>query len=364
MRAEVECTPRRRPDDPPPRVLILRALKLGDLLVAVPAFRALRAALPRAEIILLGLPWARQFVARFGCYLDCFREFPGWPGLPERPPDVRRIPAFLAEIQAERFDLAVQMHGSGSFVNELVALLGARRCAGFVEPGGWCPDRGCFLEWPDGGLELRRLLRLVEFLGVPPRGEHLEFPLGVADFEDLACLPGCDGLQRSGYVCVHPGASAAQRRWPAAHFAAVARALRRQGWRVVLTGSAGEAPLTDEVRRALGGEALDLAGRTSLGALGALLAGARLLVCNDTGVSHVAAGLGTPSVVVSTGDNPQRWAPPDADRHRVLVSDNSLTPDEVLRRADELLRMFPGPRPAPAAAARTTQEAPCGACAS
>src|SRR5436309_10334628 len=72
---------------PAPRIAILRALKLGDLLCTVPALRSVRAGLPGAKITLIGLPWARTFVDRYSAYIDDFLEFPGYPGLPEQPVD-------------------------------------------------------------------------------------------------------------------------------------------------------------------------------------------------------------------------------------------------------------------------------------
>ncbi|HWE39401.1 MAG TPA: glycosyltransferase family 9 protein [Isosphaeraceae bacterium] len=348
----------RRPPVPPRRVLVLRALKLGDLLCAVPAFRALRAAWPGAEIVLAGLPWAREFVGRFGAYLDGFREFPGYPGLPECAPRIGAIPAFLAAIQDDRFDLAIQLHGSGPIVNEVVALFGARRSAGFHLPGSYRPDSGLFMPWPSRGLEVRRLLALVEHLGLPTRGEHLEFPVAPSDRAALHSIEGIGPLKEHPYVCVHPGASVPGRQWPADRFAAVARALADRGFRVVVTGTAAEAGLAGAIRREVPG-ALDLTGRTDLGSLGALLEGARLLACNDTGVSHVAAGLKLPSVVLSTGDNPSRWAPADRERHRVLCRDEGIEPAEVIDAASALLRAFPGP-----AVGRGEVVAPCTACAS
>lgn len=321
----------------PNRIAIFRALKLGDMLCALPALRAIRAAWREAEIVLIALPWAEEFVDRFGRYLDGFRPFPGFPGLPERPPDIGRIPAFLSEMQAEAYDLAIQMHGSGRLTNPLIELFGAQRCAGFFRSGAYCPAPQTFLPWPERGLEIRRLLRLAEFLGAPAQGEHLEFPLRSSDVRRFRAVAQED-LEPGTYVCIHPGASVAGRRWPAERFAAVAEALARRGFRVVLTGGVGEEALARSVGRRLSGACLDLVGRTDLGALGALLAGARLLVCNDTGVSHLADALRVPSVVISTGDNPERWAPIDGRRHRVLCHPSGVEVGEAVAAADALLR--------------------------
>ncbi|MDP8922396.1 MAG: glycosyltransferase family 9 protein, partial [Chloroflexota bacterium] len=317
---------------PPRRVAVLRALQLGDLLCAVPALRALRGSLPEAEIVLIGLPWARSFVERFDRYLDRLLELPGYPGLPERPPRIAEIPGFLATAQGEEFDLAVQMHGSGGITNPLTVLLGARVNAGFFVPGDYCPDPARFLAYPEHAHEVRRHLRLLEFLGVPLRGEGLEFPLHDEDLAALRVVDAARGLRPGEYACIHPGARAPGRRWPPERFAAVADALAARGLVVVLTGSAEEAALTRAVADAMDARPVDLAGRTSLGALAALLTGARLLVCNDTGVSHVAAALRVPSVVIFTGSDPNRWAPLDRDLHRVIAPPaGGRSPDEASR---------------------------------
>jgi ADP-heptose:LPS heptosyltransferase len=102
------------------KIAVFRALQLGDMLCSVPALRALRNSYPEAEISLLGLPWAGSFTERFSHYLDRFIHFPGFPGLPEQPFNEASWKDFETLMQAEQFDLILQMQGNGSIVNDML----------------------------------------------------------------------------------------------------------------------------------------------------------------------------------------------------------------------------------------------------
>lgn len=302
------------------KIALLRALQLGDLLCWIPALRAIRGAYPQARIALVGLPWARELAMRFSRYLDGFVEFPGFPGMPERSPDVAAIPGFFNQVSRERFDLVLQMHGSGELSNPLAVLMGGALTAGFYRPGHYRPDPQRFFPWRDDEHEVLRWLRLVRNLGIEPRGAHLEFPLAERDRADWRAL------RLGDYAVLHPGSQLPSRRWPAERFAELGDALAAEGLQVVLTGTASEKFLNDQVTRMMREPAIDLAGRTTLGSLAAVIAKARILVCNDTGVSHIAAALRTPSVVIACGSDAKRWAPLDRELHRVIYHEISCRP--------------------------------------
>lgn len=303
----------------PSSIAVFRALQLGDLICSVPALRALRRAFPQSRVTLIGLPWARDFAARFKTYIDDFIAFPGYPGLPEITPDINAIPQFFKTAQDRHFDLAIQLHGSGSFVNPITVLLGAKKNAGFYLPTEYCPDLNLFLPYPETGSEIDRLLKLLEFLGIPLQGRELEFPILDKARDELARFKAAHDLGSHPYVCIHPGARFKSRRWLPERFATVGDALARQGLRVVITGSKDELELACQVERLMRYHALNLAGCTTLDSLALILKEARLLVCNDTGVSHIASALNVPSVVVVAGSDPDRWAPLDPTLHRVVM---------------------------------------------
>jgi len=302
----------------PQRIVIFRALQLGDMLCSVPALRALRRAAPHAHIALIGLPWARAFITRYPDLLDELIEFPGAMGFPEQREDDSALPAFVDAMRDRRFDLAIQLHGSGGVANDIVFSFGAGANAGFVQHNE-IQRAGCFVEWPDTLAEPHRYLALTNAMGAPHECDALSFDLHAQDRADYAALVAEHGIEAHRLVLVHPGAQLPSRRWPAARFAEVADALAADGWQIAITGTAAEAELTATVLGMMTAPALHLAGSTSLGSLAALVDRARLVVCNDTGVSHIAAAMRTPSVVVASGSDTLRWAPLDRAMHRVLA---------------------------------------------
>jgi ADP-heptose:LPS heptosyltransferase len=319
------------------RIAVFRALKLGDLLCAVPALRALRSAFPAAEISLVGLPWAKSFVERFSHLLDTFIEFPGHPAFPERDLDMTAVPQFFHEMIDRQFDLAVQMHGSGSIINPLIVLMGARETAGFYLPGEYCPEPDRYVVYPAHEPEIWRHLTLMAYLGIPLQGDHLEFPIFEADRHELSNILYTERISHDSYIVVHPGASNCDKCWPVERFAAAADRFAQRGYQVVLTGSKEEAHLTAAVRTLMNHPAIDLAGKTSLGALGALIEKAHLLLSNDTGVAHIAAALETPSVILFTNSEHKRWAPLNTELHRTIQQAGSATADDVIAETEPLL---------------------------
>ena len=338
------------------RVVVFRALYLGDMLCAVPAFRALRRAASQAHIVLVSLPWAREFATRFDHYIDECAVFPGFPGLPEQAADIDRVEQFFSEMRQRKFDLAIQMHGSGSLSNRVCAEMGAKHCAGYFVAGQKCLNRATFLEYPQNEHEVWRHLRLMQHLGARHCGEELEYPVTRDDHDRLERVASLCHLSNRDYVCIHAGGKMATRRWPVERFALVANFLADHGLYPVLTGTKPEEPLVEQLSKLIRVPLLNLCGKTDLGMLAALIERASLVITNDTGVSHLAAAVRTRSVVLFLGSDRARWSPLDRRRHRIVTENvacqpceydvcpvgfvcaTSIHPDRVTRIALELLQ--------------------------
>ncbi len=306
-------------DRPPHKIAALRANGLGDFLFATPALRALAKGFPQAEITYLTLGWLRGFIAGRYPYLHRVEAIPPYPGLYQPGPEERpeeETEGFFARMRAERFDLAIQMHGGGANSNPFVAALGARHTLGLRAEDA--PPLEHNLRYYYYQHEVIRYLELVGTLGVAWDGLDMDVPVLEADRVRLAAVWRAGGAP---YAILHPGAGDVRRRWPPESFARVAEHIhQRLGYTVLVTGREEERPAIERLRQAVSVPVVDLCARLDLGAMAALVEGASLVVCNDTGPSHMAYALDVPSVVIYWCGNLITAGPFRRERFRPVLS--------------------------------------------
>ncbi len=292
-----------------PVVLALRALAIGDLLVAVPALRALRRAHPEHRLVLATAPVLAPLVGRVGG-IDALLPTPdptavAWSGA---------APA-----------VAVNLHGTGPQSHRSLEAVHPRRRIGFRRPDLHPPWEGPTWDAVAAAHphERARWCALLSSVGIPADPDDLRLRPGPGSGGAPPDVPGPGGAPGHGLgaapVLVHPGAAFGAKRWPVDRFAAVAAALDPTA-PVVVTGSPAERPLAGEVaaRAGLPAERV-LAGATDLGQLCDLVATAELVISGDTGIAHVASAYATPSVVLFGPVDPAQWGPPTDGPHVALA---------------------------------------------
>lgn len=263
-------------------VLVLRALGLGDFCTGLPALTMLRNALPQHRIVLAA---PRQFapLARLAGTVDEVVHGHELEPL-VRPP--------------RRPELAVDLHGNGPGSRRLLRDCAPHRLLAYNRAGP---------QWRADEHEVNRWCRLLTD-GLPIPGAEFPSVVGALPAPRIT-------TEHAGVVVLHCGAKSAARRWPPERFAALAILLRSRGYPVVVTGGPGETRLARAIARAAGARALDA---LSLLGLLALVARARLVVCGDTGVAHVASNYAVASVVLFGPVSPVIWGPPPHPRHQAL----------------------------------------------
>lgn len=316
------------------RTAIFRALQLAELLCSIPAIRAFKKTYPQAQLTLIGMPWAHRFAERFSHYFTDFIAFPGYPGLTEEEFDATAFEAFSMEMQNRGFDLLIQMQDNGTILNPLLKTFGAAELLGFTAHQDYNGPHERWLKYPDEQQEIDRNLALMAFDGIYSEDNTLEFPLYPADYDELSMLSL--PLEDGKYICIHPGARENWKQWPPLYFAAIADYCHLQGYEVVLTGTTAEMPVVKQVDKLMQSTPIIAAGRTSLGSLAALMAKSAAIICNYTGVAHLAAALKTPAVAISMDGDVWRWAAKNTEIQRVI--DWSAHPDyqEVLKETAAL----------------------------
>ena len=294
-------------------ILIIKPSSLGDIVLALPALTALRKSFPDAKISWLVRP---EFAA-----------------LLENHPHLNEIILF------DRKFLGTAWFNPGAFA-ALVALVRQLRQARFdVIFDFQCIFRTASLAWLSGckkrfgrahakelahvfytnkvaqDMECAHLvdyyLKITHIAGAGEgNGVKFVLPEVTEADESVARILTSHGIEDDNYAVLVPGSAHADKCWPTVRFAELADRISSQfGLSIVATGIEPEASVVKRIEEKANVPIANLAGRTSLGELMALLRAAKLVVSNDTGPGHIAAAEGVPLVLMFGRSNPVRVGP-------------------------------------------------------
>jgi len=295
------------------RILLIRQQnQLGDMLLGTPLFRAVRERAPRARIDLVSGPPNHDAV-RGNVHLDHVILYDK-SALLRRPLEARR---FAEALRAARYDLVLVLSTVSFSVTSawLAALSGARRRAGRPGPGGRGAEISRDLyhwvlpEPREGRHQTAVNLDLVRPFGAETADGCPEIFLNEAEeAAGRAAAHAAFGAGDALRVLVHPGAGKKPNRWPAERFGEVAAALLAAGHRVAACAGPREAGLLAALDRGAGRAVPRL---PSLGfrELAGAFRSANLLLANDTGVLHLGAAAGIPTLALFGPTDPRQWCP-------------------------------------------------------
>ncbi|HEY3597037.1 MAG TPA: glycosyltransferase family 9 protein [Paraburkholderia sp.] len=312
------------------RILCVRTDNLGDVLMTTPAIRALRRAVPDRHLTLL--------TSSAGCALapflpdvdDVIRYDAPWSG--HHPSKTVASDLAMRDLLDRRgYDAAViftvySQNPLGAatlcYFSGIERRLARCRENPYALLSDWVPERE-----PEQGTqhEVLRQLSLVNAIGARTRDTRIHMTVTNTERTALDAALEARGIDATRpFIVMHPGATAASRRYPAERFGAAATGLiGATGMNILVTGSAGEAALAQTMRASAPPAARafmhHLTDALDLGAFAALIERARVLISNNSGPVHIASALGTPVVDLYALTNPQHapWQTP----HRVLFHD-------------------------------------------
>lgn len=301
--------------DIPNNILIVGPSWVGDMIMAQGLYRALKAQNPAGAIDVLAPAWSAGILGRM--------------------PEVRRV-----------IDMPVGHGRLGWGVRRALgrSLRGQYQRA-IVLPNSWksalvpwfagIPQRTGFVgEFRYGllndarRLDTRAVPRLVDRyrLLAGPEVPALSPQLRVAASAQAESLVRLGLALDRPVLALCPGAEfGPAKRWPTSHYAALAREMGVAGWQVWLFGSEKDAPVTADINAQCAGACRDLAGQTALIEVVDLLALARCVVSNDSGLMHVAAAVGVPLIALYGSSDPG-YTPPLSDRARIVARGLACSP--------------------------------------
>jgi lipopolysaccharide heptosyltransferase II len=327
------------------RILVFAYHGLGNFILYTPALKLLRERFPQARIDLqVGNNTGCEEVLAGAGLFDNIYNLPYSAGL-------ARWMKRAAEINRTRYDLTInEFHSHSWQLAMLLAISGTPFRIGHVTSPGWSRrfSRYSFvfnlpIKMREDEHEIERYFDLLAPLGISPppvTQAKTSVHLSIADREfSERFLYGTKGRRPAEIIGIQPGTSPAMRwkQWPVDRYRELIASLygERQDSLIVLFGSAGEVEMIEDLARGFGSGVVVAAGKTTVKEVAALIEKCDMLICNDSGLMHVAVAVGTP-VVAIYGPTDIRRTAPIGDQHTVVRRELPCSPCFRLEGDDQV----------------------------
>lgn len=311
---------------PPPsdikKILVVKLDHIGDVLLSTPVIINLRLHYPYAHIAMLVGSWSKQAIERnpyideILCYDSPFFRRSG------RGSTLKDVMQILRRLKSEWYDLIVELRGD--FLTLILAMLRGGRyrldrstqrvlkklgnppCPPLIK-GGEVGLEGEPVH-PEHEVEIN--LDVLKAAGIPITSRQIFFNIPSESqtwAKDFLSELGIDASKP--IVAIHPGSPVPLKRWPAKRFAKLADILIKRKMQILFLGVSAEKGLVKEIQAQMHHNSVNIAGRTNLQQLGAVLQNCQLFIGNDSGPMHIAAAVGTRVIGLFGPSSPQRFGP-------------------------------------------------------
>ncbi|MGH2481541.1 MAG: lipopolysaccharide heptosyltransferase II, partial [Ktedonobacteraceae bacterium] len=303
----------------PRRILVMRLDLIGDLVLSMVAVRVLKRVYPDAEIDLISVPASAKVIEGD----PDLKQIMGYdPNIWRRPKALlsrknwRELRTLLTRLRERDYDLAISLFGKWAAV--LAVLSGAKRRVGFGRESfpGLLTDSVPGQHWKTGEQkhEVDYCLELAQAAGATVNEEDRYPHLYVSEqaMRDIEHLLAAQDIQEGRpMIACHVSATNGQsKRWPVPYWATLLdRLIREENAYVILTGAPNDLGLIEKITRRMREQPLNLAGKTSLTQLAALLKRADLLISGDSGPMHMAGAVETPLIAIHGPTDPALSGP-------------------------------------------------------
>lgn len=314
-------------------ILLVRNDRLGEFILAIPAFRAIKARFPNSKLTIVVNPYLKELAQ----YIDCADEVITWENKRHKFSEIIK---FSRELKNRRIDLCVIFNPAQelniiSFLAGIPVRIGYKRKLGILLTHTINDEKHIRSRH-----EVEYNLELAAVAGASVKGRDLFLDVG-----DELAIRGVDIAAQEPFVALHPWTSDPVKDWQVNNFCALAKRIAAElKLKVFIIGARAVRQKNIQLPQNLGQGIVDITDKTSLTQLAAILKKSRLLISADSGPVHLACAVNTPVLAIFRNDMPgktsKRWGP-WGEGHLVVEKNNlcDITVNEVFDKVKEFLML-------------------------